>query len=237
MQVKALKAKNISTEKVESVDNTVNLVMVLDETGSMEMIKKATIDSVNEFISSQKKVEGSCNLTLYTFSDISNFFNSSDKNELPIRKIVDTKDISEVELLTHDSYDPHGMTNLYDAVGFAIKETSKRVETGNVLVVIITDGDENSSKEFNESSVRNMIEEKQAAGWTFVYLGANQDAWSVGSKMGLSSSQTMTYDVGDMKGMMNNLSASTAVYRSVATASSRGVGDYKNFFGNEDNEK
>lgn len=233
MKVKALKSKTVSTE---TTGNSVEIVMVLDETGSMERNKKATVDSVNEFIISQKKVEGSCNLTLYTFSDYVNY--TSDGENTPIRKIIESKDISEVELISEDSYDPYGMTNLYDAIGVAIKETEKNNKSKNVLVVIITDGEENSSKEYNIDTIKEMISKKQKDGWTFVYLGANQDAWSVGSKMGLSANQTMTYDVNNINNMMDTLSTSTAVYRSVVVASSNGsVGNYTDFFGNIKNEK
>jgi hypothetical protein len=104
----------------------------------------------------------------------------------------------------------------------------------DVLIVIVTDGGENSSREFNLDAVRELIKAKETEGWTFVYLGANQDAWNVGSQFGLSKAQTMTYSTSNMKGTMNTLAEATTSYRSMRSSGDVAYGSVtKNFFSPE----
>lgn len=205
------------------------IAVVLDETGSMLGIKSTTISGLNEFIATQKSLvtDQPCYLNIYKFSEFSKFFPNTN-NVLDFRILFENKNIKDVTNITETDYKPEGMTNLYDAIGNTIVSLEKTTtDNQNVLVVIITDGLENSSKEYNSETIKKMIAEKQEKGWTFVYLGANQDAWAVGSSMGLSKGQTMTYSTANMVDTMNTVAAATSFYRSSRSFSST---EEKDFF-------
>jgi hypothetical protein len=190
--------------------------LVLDETGSMDHVRQQTINSINEYLNSQRGLPGECNVTLTTF-DVGRFrpIVRDVFRNLPIHLVLD---------LTTDTYRPYGSTNLYDAIGYAISTTSAELEAldtvPNVLLVIITDGEENSSEEYSLSHIQNLIAEKQKENWTIVYLGANQDAWQVGRSFGLSKGQTKTYSTDEMNETMRGLSVATASYRSARSSAS-----------------
>lgn len=197
--------------------------IILDETGSMGSSKASTISSFNEFISSQKKQDGKCNVSLTTFSTSSYVNPSADA----VRDVFINKDLNSVSDLTNETYRPDGMTNLYDSIGSTIAKV-ENIGVANPLIVIITDGYDNMSKEYNQQSVKDIISKKTAEGWTFVYLGANQDAWSVGQTLGLSKGQTMSYSTSNMDSMMTSLSSATMSYRSMRSAGV--VGSVDTFF-------
>lgn len=221
-----------------SQKNETLISLILDETGSMSSIKKETINSVNEYLYTQKNLNDShiCKVSLYTFSDVSshttnfgmtanttsnklNLLTTKFTKKDSIRTIYENVEISNAKEISTNDYTPSGMTNLYDAIGNTIARLDAFVtENQNVLVVIITDGYENSSVEYNVASVKKLIEERQAKGWTFVYLGANQDAWAVGSSIGLSKGQTLSYSTSEMSGTMSTLATATSMYRSTRSA-------------------
>ena len=240
-----------STPSRKPTNGETLITLVLDETGSMSSCLQPTISSVNEYMQSQRNADGVAKASLYTFSDIGNFSKSfttmrsmninqkmadARATKESVRTVFENVDIGEVGELTTENYKPDGMTNLYDAIGSTIRNIESQLapltEVPNVLVVIVTDGGENSSKEFTLEGIRNMVKEKEAEGWTFVYLGANQDAWSVGASFGLSKGQTMTYSTNAMADTMRNLSNATAVYRSARIGGSDLEGTVaKDFFG------
>ena len=184
--------------------------LVLDETGSMDHVRQQTIDSVNEYLNSQRGLPGGCFVTLTTF-DVGH-------NRPHVRDIYRNMPIEQVPNLTLATYAPYGSTNLYDAIGHSISTTGAELEASstvpNVLLVIVTDGAENASKEYSLNQIQSLIAAKQAEKWTIVYLGANQDAWQVGQRFGLSKGQTKSYSTAEMHETMRGLSASTASYRS-----------------------
>ncbi|MDD4052797.1 MAG: hypothetical protein PHR28_12985 [candidate division Zixibacteria bacterium] len=101
-------------------------------------------------------------------------------------------------MLTSETYTPDGMTALYDAIGMTIRRIEDRlaalpVETRptKVIVAIVTDGKENASVTFRMSTVREMIQAKTAAGWAFIFIGADQDAYTESSRIGIPKSMTL----------------------------------------------
>lgn len=190
-----------------SVSTTTAIEFLLDETGSMMHVWDQTIGGFNEYVNSQRAQPGTCLLSLTKF-DTSGVRNSySDSN------------IQEVAYLDRNSYRPNQSTNLYDAIGQRIKALEARVTAGAYpsdtafLFVIMTDGQDNASKEYDASGVKVMIEDKKTSGWTFVFLGANQDAWQVGQTFGMAKGNTMTYAAGNVAGAMETLSGATTAYR------------------------
>lgn len=180
---------------------------ILDESGSMTSCYDATVVGFNEYVKGQKSTEGKCNMTLTKFEGGH------------VRKLYENIDINEVPELGRHNYQPAGGTNLLDAIGETIESideilaNTKKKQRPSVLIVIMTDGEENQSRKFNNEMIKEMIKNREAADWGFVFLGANIDAFAVGSSFGLSASSTMTYSTKNMAATMSAVSDSTTRYR------------------------
>lgn len=119
---------------------------------------------------------------------------------------------------------PCGSTALYDAIGFALAEV-KLVGEDRFIVIIMTDGFENASKEFTKEMITAKIKLREQAGnWTFVYMGADQDAWAVASSLGFAQGNVLSYASATTGTVMHNLATSTT------TASSGTTRSVKTFF-------
>lgn len=130
-----------------------------------------------------------------------------------------------VPKLNERTYVPNGDTPLYDAIGKAIIET-EQVEADRYMVVILSDGRENASREWTQAKVRELIEAKEAAdNWTIVYLGANQDAFLTGQMIGTTVGNTMSYaqTAGGISQTMNALASATVTRSRAAAASTESV--------------
>lgn len=155
------------------------IILVLDESGSMGSCKKATISGVNEFLDNQKRIEGEVNVTLVKFSDYYKVVN----NAIPLDR---------VEYLNEKNYTPSFQTALLDAVGKTIDNTGRRLaETAEkerperVIFTIITDGFENASVEYSRKQVFELVSrQRNIYNWQFLFLGADIDAW--GEEIGIS---------------------------------------------------
>lgn len=211
-------------------DPVVVINFVLDNSGSMHSRKDETIIAVNQYIDDRKKESrGDVLFMLTTFSDPNAF------------KLIREGMAENIEAISVDSYNADGgSTALLDAVGKGINDTTNRVNAmgtkPSVLFVVLTDGEENSSKEFGKNQIFNLIEEKKKEGnWTFVFLGADASAWSVGASMGVQNSAQ--YDPNDLKRTLRSMSSSTSAYyaKAVNTFDSSGKAISScNFFNNED---
>ena len=156
----------------------VNVSFLLDETGSMEAVRTETIDGFNDYIKELKK-EKNVRFTLTTFD--------SQKTDIRYEAVP----VKDVKKLNRDTYVPGQMTPLYDATVTAIKAMGKKKK---VLFVIMTDGLENASKEFSQKDAFDLIEKKKKAGWTFLFLGANQDAYIAGGALGIAVGNTASFN-------------------------------------------
>lgn len=151
----------------------------------MEPIRKDAAGGVNSFIRQQAKEPGEALLTLVQFDTEYEF----------LHKGVPIKNVPDYDLV------PRGATALLDAVGRAINETGERLakmaeadRPGLVIFVVTTDGHENSSKEFDKSQIKTMIERQQNDyDWHFTFLGASQDAFSEARSMGISAAGVANY--------------------------------------------
>jgi hypothetical protein len=202
---------------VRDEDRT-EITIVLDRSGSMHSIRDETIAGFLAFVDKQKTLPGICRLTLVQFDTIY----ETVYRERPIHKIR-SLDLS-----------PRGGTALLDAMGRAIQETAGRVESTWVshqptrtIVVTITDGQENSSREFTRTQVMELVRKyRDEHDWQFVFLGANQDAIQEAAKYGISSEAAMTYRAGP-RGTMNAWQAlGEAVGRHRQNKSRRPAGSY-----------
>lgn len=184
------------------------IAVVLDETGSMLVVKAATISSYNEYV---RNLRADKNNAGSRFA-LTRFNTARTATEGPV-------DLGVAPLLTDASYQPASMTDLYDAIGKTIMRLDAEAPSGPVIVVILTDGEENSSKEYTREAIQKLITEREATGrWTFVYLGANQNAWQVGQSIGVKGGNAMTY-AGTALGTM-------VAMRSAAAATSGITGTY-----------
>jgi hypothetical protein len=166
-------------------DRSILINFVLDKSGSMSAIRAATISGFNEFKNDQAREAGTALMTLTLFD--TSF--STVATAVPVGDILD---------LNGKTYYPGGCTALYDAVGHTMKLTDDYVEKHHpdqVLFVIMTDGEENSSQEFSRDRIFGLIEERQRdAGYEFIYLGANQDSYLSGQAMGIRAGRMLDYD-------------------------------------------
>ena len=181
----AVKPKTRVPAKRKARAKTLVISFVLDETGSMEVCRDATISGFNEYVQELQKRPEKLLFTLTKF------------NSAKIDVVHAGVPLAEVNSLNLGSYQPAAMTPLYDAIARTIKATEQALtsERGkpNVLCVIMTDGLENASHEYTREAIFTLVKEKEGEGWTFAYLGANQDAWEVGASIGVAGQSTMSY--------------------------------------------
>lgn len=171
-------------ENTKPAQNT-ELVFVVDKSGSMYNIADDTIGNFNSVIEEQKKSDAEDNVYVTTV-----MFNQNSV------KIHERKDIKDIEKITKKEYRPSGSTALLDAVGNTITELSKNeaVKENKVLFVIITDGYENSSREFKKNDIKKLIDEKTKENWQFMFLGANIDSFKESNSIGIKSSHTKDFN-------------------------------------------
>ena len=176
-----------------------DITIILDSSGSMGHLKAATIEGINSFIEEQKKVPGDGCWTLIEFSDENNH-RVYHKNIFP-KVVFAGRPQASVYPLTDEDYHPWGGTALLDAVCMTIDNIGVRLSSlkeeerpNRVLVVIITDGEENSSKHFNLQQMKDKITHQQNVyKWTFLFLGANQDSFSNAQSYGIPVGNAMNF--------------------------------------------
>ena len=162
----------------------VHNLLILDESGSMERIYHPSLSGCNETIQSIRSAQHRFENQDQRLSFVT--FNSSG-----IKTVMDDVPIDEVRDLTPADYHPDACTPLYDAVGKSCAGLEKIVtEKERVLVTIITDGLENASSEYTLGTIQSMTERLRAKGWTFVYMGANQNAKEVALTLNIKNALT-----------------------------------------------
>ena len=216
-------------ENTTGITNIYNLI-ILDESGSMASIYEQALGGANETIQTIRAAQASAAdqkqfLTFVTFD-------SGDRES--VRTIIDTMPIAQVKDLTKDDYRPNGCTPLYDAMGKSLTALEQKVtEDDQVLVTIITDGMENSSREYSGAAVCEIVKRLRAKGWTFVYIGANQDAVEVAKSMNIDNAMNFQATHEDTRRMWNDYRESTSgYYEKVRMSKMRGerVFEDKEFF-------
>lgn len=168
--------------------NYTHISVVLDRSGSMSTVWDDTIGGFNSFLEEQRKLPGECTISAIQFD-----------SEYDV--LYTAKSIADAPKLTKETYVPRGSTALLDAIGRTINDTGAKLAAmsedqrpSKVLFVILTDGQENASREFSRQKVFDMIKlQRETYKWDFVFLGANQDAISTGTSLGMAAGSTMTY--------------------------------------------
>lgn len=194
-----------------------HIAFILDRSGSMGSVKGATISGFNEYVENLKRSDPNATLSL-------TLFDSEGIDSADARKT------SEVALLDDRSYQPRANTPLWDAVGQVVSKSQDNPDTA-YLVVILTDGQENASREWDRKKLADLVKAKEATGrWTFAYLGSNQDAWAEAGKWGAHAGSTISYAAGahGTQSAMNTMTAATMDW--AANAKSGAASASANFF-------
>jgi len=195
-------------EKMKNNFTAINVI--LDSSGSMAGLASDTLGSFNTFLAEQKAVEGEVAFTLCTFNS-------------DYRLVHDFVKLNDVADLDKNSYKPSGGTALLDAMGATIDAVGKKLAAlpeeerpSKVLTLVITDGHENASHHFSRAKIKEMVEhQKNVYNWDFLFFGANIDAITAGSELGLDATTSINYSasVGGTKQLYRSVSNSVSSYR------------------------
>ena len=186
------------------------LVFILDKSGSMGGMETDTIGGYNTMLKKQQTVDGECHITTVLF----------DNNYELLHDRIDIKAVSPI---TEKEYQVGGSTALLDAIGRTIHKignaqnhTADDYRAEKVMFIIITDGEENSSREYSSEKVKAQIErQKTKYGWEFIFLGANIDAVETAGWFGISADRAQNYHA-DSEGIELNfrvMSEAVATFR------------------------
>lgn len=187
-----------------------HILFILDASGSMGERKEATISGFNEYLNGIKQDTNlkNAHFTLVTFNT-------------QFKDVYLDETLEQVVPLDSTTYQVGGMTALYDAIAHVLVTTQDSVKKKHrALVVILTDGEENSSKEHSRADVLDMIKSFEAKGnYTFVFLGCDQDVWAEGNKIGMQQGNVKAYDPKDIQAAYRSLSKGTHGYAGGQSAS------------------
>lgn len=189
-------------------NNLADITVIMDRSGSMGSCKAEAEAGLNRIVDDQKKEEGECNFTLIQFDDVYEVVH----NGVPISDVP------------HIPLEPRGMTALNDAVGKAVNTVGARLSAmaeadrpGLVTLVIVTDGGENASQEYKSDQIKQMLETQQKTyDWKVIFLGANQDAFATGARVGVSKGNAANYAVNKTGDAMRMMSAKMSCARSAS---------------------
>lgn len=183
---------------MEQKHKVFNLI-ILDESGSMESIKQATISGFNEVVQTVKGVE-------QQFPEQEHFISLVTFNGLGIKTLLFNEPAKKLKQIDGDKYQPDSMTPLFDAMGLSLlkmKGVTESLSDYNVLVTILTDGMENASREFSGEAVKKLVDELSLKNWTFTYIGANHDVVDFALKISITNTMSYQANDADMKQMFD----------------------------------
>jgi Mg-chelatase subunit ChlD len=177
----------------------VHNLIILDESGSMESIKKTIIQGFNEIVQTVKGIskeypEQEHFISLLTFNGIGH----------KILHFIDP--VEKLELIDESRYKPDASTPLYDAMGFSfakLRQVLEDTKDYNVLVTILTDGEENASKEYTGPAIKKIIEELKLDRWTFTYIGTDHDVEKFARSMSITNTMRFQKNEADMNYMFS----------------------------------
>lgn len=195
-------------------ENLTQIVFILDRSGSMARLTDDTIGGYNVFLQTQKEQDGEAIVATVLFDD---------RYEV----LHDNVDIKDIQPLTNKDYFARGSTALLDAIGRTINNVGDKLNKMNeddkpskVIFVITTDGQENSSTEFNRYKIKDMITHQQEKyNWEFMFLGANIDAVAEAESIGISGLKASNYTANAIgtASLYDSMSKTVSNYRSVGT--------------------
>ena len=194
----------------EAGETRIYNLIILDESGSMSVIDAQALNGVNQTLQSireaqQENPDDHQMISLVTFKSL---FSGPE-----VRAVIDMERIENVQNLNPNQYRPQGGTPLFDAVGDSIEDLEDMVKEGDhVLVSIITDGEENTSRYYTEELIRRRIEELSAKGWVFTYIGANQDSEKNAAAIGIRCTMDFKFSIEGSEIMFDKMRSSNREY-------------------------
>lgn len=207
------------------------IILILDRSGSMEDIKTDMEGGIKTYIEEQKKLSGECYVSLYQF----------DTDYDPVFEYTDIKYVKPISLI------PRGGTALLDAIGKTINSVGERLAKTPendrpevVIISIITDGEENSSKEWNLVKIKELIKHQtDKYNWKFIFLGADQDAIQSGTSMGFArgSSMSFTKSSAGVGATFKTFNDASVMYRNLGASVNYIVSDKEREDAMQDNPK
>lgn len=190
--------------------NKTLIAVLLDRSGSMMTIAEDVRGGFNAFIDEQRATEGECLVTLAQFDN--------EYNE--VYTDVPVADVPPLAL------EPRGSTALLDSMGKLITAIGAKLSAlpedqrpGSVIVAIMTDGQENASREWTHAAIKKLVSSQtDDYGWQFLYMGANQDAVEEGAKIGVSAANSITYTGDNAAEVLRASSSNVASYRGLVAS-------------------
>ena len=177
-------------DKKEMKKTQVFNVIILDRSGSMGCIRRAAVEGFNETLAGIKKAQEKFADTQEHYVSLVTFCSCE------TRHVFDKIPVADAHPLYFKDYQPCCCTPLYDAMGItltAMRRHVKEIDDSVVVVTIITDGIENASHEYNGQTIKELVERLRGEGWTFTYMGANQDSVEVAMSLSIRNSRNFAY--------------------------------------------
>lgn len=166
-----------------------HITVILDRTGSMDSIRSDVIGGFNAFLTEQQSASAATTFTLVQFD-----------SQDPYEVLHAAKPIGDVTPLTREQYVPRASTPLYDAMGRGILDLESQIATrpeserpSKIIFVVVTDGAENASQEFDRAAITKLVDAKKAAGWDFVFLSADMEAFHDAGAVGIDYSSRLAF--------------------------------------------
>jgi Mg-chelatase subunit ChlD len=191
-------------EKKHQVHN----LIILDESGSMESIKKTIIQGFNEIVQTVKGIE-------HEFADQEHFISLVTFNGIGQKLLHFIDPVNKLDQIDDARYQPNASTPLFDAMGFGINKLRQHLANQtdyNVLVTILTDGEENASKEYSGNDIKKIVEELKLNRWTFTYIGAEHDVEKIAFSLSITNTLTFTKDAAAMQQMFESEKMARSTY-------------------------
>lgn len=183
------------------------MYFLMDESGSMATNSRETVSGYNKFVEELKKDYGDYVLaSFFRFEGLQG-----------VRKIYERVPAQYIHIMDHAEFRPGGDTPLFDAIGRAVASADIYAKEGEaVVIVILTDGQENSSTEYRQKEqIKDLINARKAKGWKFVFLGADIDAFTAGNGLGINRGDIMGFRGANSSASLAQTASGLSQYRSV----------------------
>jgi hypothetical protein len=191
-------------EKKHQVHN----LIILDESGSMASIKATIINGFNELVQTIQGIEKQ-------FPEQEHFVSFVSFNSLGQKMLHFMEPASKLKPLDDKSYNPDASTPLFDAMGSSINKLKQSLQGQteyNVLVTILTDGEENASKEYKSNDIKSLVEELKQNRWTFTYIGTDHDVEKIAASLSINNTMVFEKNEEDIKNMFSREQNARANY-------------------------
>jgi hypothetical protein len=175
----------------------VHNLIILDESGSMGSIKKIIIKGFNELVQTIQGIEKQ-------FSDQEHFITFISFNGLYKKLLHFNEPASKLKQIDDEKYNPDASTPLFDALGYGINSLNNVLENQtdyNVLVTVLTDGEENASKEFSGNDIKKLVDKLKQNNWTFTYIGTDHDVEKIAASLSINNTIVFEKNETDIKNM------------------------------------